>query len=228
MNVLLIDTETSGLPNFREPSDHPSQPHMLQLAAIMLDVGWDDAEFIVANETAKFNHFVKPDGWQVDERPIGDDGKPTAFSVHGISNAKLNAEGVPLTDLMDRFDAEFMAKADEVYAYGAGFDRRILRIAGFRRWGRDGHPRKGAVAPPWFCVLQTMTPLCQLPPTEAMLATGRNRFKPPKLSEAHRFAFDEDFDGAHDAMNDLRATLRLWRWVRESHGGKFTQLSAKD
>lgn len=33
-------------------------------------------------------------------------------------------------------------------------------------------------------------------------------FKPPKLSELHRFLFDEWFDGAHNAIVDVEATMR--------------------
>lgn len=39
MNLALFyDTETQGLPLFKEPSEHPSQPHIVQLAACLLDL----------------------------------------------------------------------------------------------------------------------------------------------------------------------------------------------
>lgn len=226
MKITMLDTETSGLPLWREPSDDPRQPHMLQLAALRLE--WDEDLFENPTRVIEFNRFVKPEGWQVDERPIGDDGKPTAFSIHGISNAKLNDLGRPLAEIMDEFDAEFLAPADELYAYGAAFDRRILRIASRRRWGQE-HPRKGAIAPPWFCVLATLTPLVKMTATGKMYDAGfGDKFKPPKLAEAHKWAFEEDFDGAHDAMNDLRATKRLWSHIRDKHDGAFVQISAKE
>ena len=33
-------------------------------------------------------------------------------------------------------------------------------------------------------------------------------FKPPKLAELYKFLFDEWFEGAHDAMIDVEATMR--------------------
>ena len=33
-------------------------------------------------------------------------------------------------------------------------------------------------------------------------------FKPPKLAELHKFLFSEFFEGAHDAMMDVEATMR--------------------
>jgi DNA polymerase III subunit epsilon len=33
--LLFFDTETTGLPDFRAPSDAPQQPHLVQLACIL-------------------------------------------------------------------------------------------------------------------------------------------------------------------------------------------------
>ena len=211
MNVLILDSESSGLPDWTAPSDAPQQPHMLQIAALRISLG--SIAFPQRAETP-FNAWIKPEGWAVDEREVGDDGKPTAFSINRISNAFLHEHGRPLAEVMDQFDAEFMAGAEEIYAYGAGFDRRILRIAALRRWGRDGHPRKGAAPPAWYCVLQTLTPLVALPPTDKMMNAGFKKFKPPTLAEAHTWAFGEGFDKAHDAAADLAATVRLFDHLR--------------
>lgn len=54
--------------------------------------------------------------------------------------------------------------------------------------------------------MKAMTPICKLPGTY-------DDFKWPRLSEAYRFAFNEDFSGAHDAMADVRACLRIYRWI---------------
>lgn len=35
--ILFYDTETNGLPLWREPSNHPGQPHITQLAAELCD-----------------------------------------------------------------------------------------------------------------------------------------------------------------------------------------------
>ena len=36
-NVLAFDTETANLPLWKEQSDHVDQPHLVELAAIMVD-----------------------------------------------------------------------------------------------------------------------------------------------------------------------------------------------
>ena len=40
---------------------------------------------------------------------------------------------------------------------------------------------------------------------EAMLAKGMTGYKRPSLTETYRHFFGRDFDGAHDAMADVRA-----------------------
>jgi inhibitor of KinA sporulation pathway (predicted exonuclease) len=37
----------------------------------------------------------------------------------------------------------------------------------------------------------------------------QEKFKFPKLSELHQWLFGEDFEGAHDALNDVKATSRI-------------------
>lgn len=36
--ALFYDNETNGLPLFKEPSNHPGQPHIVQLAAVLVDL----------------------------------------------------------------------------------------------------------------------------------------------------------------------------------------------
>jgi DNA polymerase III epsilon subunit-like protein len=54
-----------------------------------------------------------------------------------------------------------------------------------------------------------------LPPTESMKRWGRSgQNKTPKLVEAYRFFFGEDYDGAHSALADARACARVFFELR--------------
>lgn len=218
MKTMTIDTETggpkTGFPTYSDPSpagrgrsDHPDQPHMLAVAARLVEDG---------NVLRKIVRYQKPDGWKIDERLIGDNGKPTAFSVNKLGNDFLMEKGVPLAELMDELDAEYFAHADEIVAFNATFDRKILRIAYMRRYGRDGQPRKGVAPTPWFCPMKTLQPIMKMPPTQGMINNPRaGAFKPPKLMEAYQWAFGKTFEGAHGADADEQALYELWLHMRE-------------
>lgn len=53
-----------------------------------------------------------------------------------------------------------------------------------------------------ICTMQSATDYCQLP--------GRYGFKWPTLQELHNTLFKESFDGAHDALADVRACARCY------------------
>ena len=53
-------------------------------------------------------------------------------------------------------------------------------------------------------------PLCQMTPTDAMMATNRRTFKSPKLGEAYETLCGKTIEGAHSALVDTRAALEVW------------------
>jgi DNA polymerase III epsilon subunit-like protein len=50
-------------------------------------------------------------------------------------------------------------------------------------------------------------------PKVHLLKISHISFKWPKLTEAYRHCYDRDFDGAHDALADVRATADVFRWL---------------
>ena len=86
--------------------------------------------------------------------------------------------------------------ADIVVGHNVSYDEQILGYE-LDRLGRSGDytPIQS------ICTMRTSTDYCKLP--------GRGfAWKSPKLSELHRFLFDEYFDGAHNALVDVEATGR--------------------
>lgn len=109
--VLIYDTETTGIPDWKIPSDDPTQPHLVQLAAILCNV--DTKEIIQSIDL-----IIKPDGWTIPEE---------VTAIHGISTEKALEVGVS-----EKFAVEALlqirAGADRV-AFNKTFDQRIIRIA---------------------------------------------------------------------------------------------------
>jgi len=117
--IIAFDTETTGLPDWKIPSDDPSQPHIVQLAAGLFDV-----------ETKKMiqsiDVIVKPDGWEIPQE---------VSEIHGITTEYANKVGVPEEVALDIFLALWSER--KRIAHNTTFDNRIIRIATKRYKSED-------------------------------------------------------------------------------------------
>lgn len=190
--ILVWDTETTGLPDFKAPSDAAHQPHIVQLAAILVD-----PETLI--ERAAIDLIVKPDGWV-----IPDD----VAAIHGITTETAASCGVPEQAVVALFIALKAQAAIEV-AHNISFDRRIMRIA-MLRMGLARDEVEAMEGGESYCTMRSSTSIINLPPTGKMVAAGFSKPKPPKLSECVRHFFGEDLEGAHNALNDVRACARVY------------------
>lgn len=200
--ALFFDTETTGLPLFREPSEHPDQPHLVQLAVLLMDL--DKRETL-----AGMNVIVRPDGWV-----IPDD----VAAIHGITTEKALALGVSesmalgmLLELWNEGEPRMRI------AHNEQFDARIIRIALMRH--EDARLADAWKAAPSMCTAQMATPIMKLPPTEKMLRAGFNKHKTPNLGEAYRHFTGRELHGAHSAMVDVRACAEVFLAINGSRIG---------
>lgn len=189
--ILFYDTETTGLPVWQEPSDHPSQPHIVQLALLLAE---DDG-----TEIESHNAIVRPDGWIISDE---------VSAIHGITQERALADGIPESIAVNLYVTAMMRCSMRV-AHNQSFDERIVRIAMLRA-GILRRFIEFLETAPSSCTCTDTTALVNLPPSEKMAAKGMKRPKPPKLIEATRFFFNEDLPGAHDAMVDVRACARIF------------------
>jgi DNA polymerase-3 subunit epsilon len=196
MIILGFDTETTGLPVWSTPSDDSRQPHLIQLAAIL----YDDA----GRRIDHISTIVKPGA--------GARMEPEAFAAHGISLAMAEAEGMDCLKVLDRFH-EMASVATLIVGHNISFDVRIMRIAFARHRGF-----KWEAPCPTFCTMKRSSSIVNLPPTERMVRAGRNWPKPPKLIECMKHFFDEGLDGAHDALVDVEACMRVYFHLTQKLG----------
>jgi hypothetical protein len=89
--------------------------------------------------------------------------------------------------------------AAESWAFNAPFDDLVMRAA-FHRIGQPCELEKAVVK----CAMLKCTDIVKMPPKRRGDIYGW-----PKLIEAHRFFFKEDFEKEHDALADVRATARV-------------------
>jgi DNA polymerase-3 subunit epsilon len=139
MRAIFLDTETQGLPLFSEPSEHPRQPHIVQLAALLVDVE-------TRKTLASLDLVINPVDWE-----IPDD----VAKIHGITTEYARDVGVREEHAVELL-IQLWKRADFRVAHNEQFDARIVKIALHRHfpsgYGCDptsGRPAAPSARRPW-------------------------------------------------------------------------------
>ena len=192
MNLLTpYDTETTGLPLFKEPSDDPRQPHLVDICILAYDAG--------GNLVDSFEAMVRPDGWVI----------PNEVAViHGITTEMAMDMGIPEAEALDGFMA-IHERAGLRIAHNIQFDDRIMRIALSRYRGKEA--AEAFKSTPGYCTCQNSKNIVQCPPTAKMIAAGFGKqFKVPTVAEALLHFTGEELVGGHRARPDTEACARIY------------------
>ena len=190
MNVLFLDTETTGLPLWKEPSHHPGQPHIVQLAALMVNVD-------TRKTVATIDLTIRPEGWTIPDETA---------AIHGVTTEHALDVGVPESMALRLF-IEMWTRCAFRVAHNAPFDARILRIALTRHLPDLADSYKAGAEQ---CTQALSTPVLNLPPSEKMRAVGRTHAKSANLREAYEFFMGKPLEGAHTALADAQACRDVW------------------
>jgi len=178
---LFYDTETTGLPDFKMSAGWGGQPRICQLGAILTDQE--------GRVKAEANLLIKPEGWTIPAETT---------AIHGISQADAENYGLPIKTVLAIF-SRLVAKSYAVVAHNIRFDLFLLEIECSRLSSNLNLPKQH------LCTMEESREILKLPPTKRMASLGMTKFKNPNLQEAHRHFFGREFEGAHDAMADVRA-----------------------
>lgn len=116
MLVFAYDTETTGLPNWKQPSGDPSQPHLVQIAGLVASV---ETRKVIAS----VDLIIRPDGWEIPKE---------TSDIHGITTEYALEHGVPEAEAYAIFMSLWAGKFR--IAHNRTFDQRLLRIAA-KRYG---------------------------------------------------------------------------------------------
>lgn len=179
--ILFFDTETDGLPkNYKAPLTK------LDNWPRLVELAW-----IVTNDAGEeldwAEFIVKPEGFTIPE---------AASKVHGITQAIAMEKGAPLTGVLEQFVKAAQPVLSFV-AHNIAFDQKIV----------DAELLRNKLAPVVMpklkrCTMELSTEFCRL--------VGPYGPKWPKLQELYKKLFDEEFEGAHSALADIRACKRCY------------------
>jgi len=180
---LFFDTETVGLPkNWNAPlTDLDNWPRMIQIAWILCDSEGNKLDTQV--------YIIKPEGFTIPKE---------ASDIHGITIEIANKIGVPLFDVLLKFN-EAVKQAEFIVAHNISFDEKILGAELLRKDISSSFESTMKL-----CTMKSSTEYCQI--------QGRYGYKWPTLSELHIKLFGEDFKDAHDALVDISITEKcFWK-----------------
>lgn len=112
MNTAIIfDTETTGLPDWNNPSEAEHQPHLVQLAAHQVNL--ETFQILQSIDV-----IIKPESWDIPQETI---------DVHGITKEYAMDVGISERLAVEMF-IELWGGRNRV-AFNTTFDNRIMRIA---------------------------------------------------------------------------------------------------
>lgn len=178
-----FDTETTGLPkNWKAPVSDVNNWPR------MIQVGYILYDLAGQPLTTK-EYIIRPDGFIIPE---------DASNIHGITTEKAMDEGLPIYGVLEELHAE-IAKSSMLVAHNISYDENILGAEFLRENFSNIIPAKKR-----FCTMKSSKDYCALP--------GRYGYKWPNLQELHTKLFNERFEGAHNALADIKATADcFWR-----------------
>lgn len=160
---------------------------ILQLAWILTDENGE----VLERRNVLINHTIE---YEINEK---------AFEVHGISREMCQDDGCDPSDELSTLLGQMNA-ATQIIAHNLGFDWDMVAKDRTRYDVRLDLPDHSKV----FCTMRATTDICKIPH-----ANGRG-YKWPKLQELHVHLFGSEFDGAHDALADVKATARCFFELR--------------
>ena len=141
-------------------------------------------------EIKRQNRLIKPSGFTIPKN---------AEKIHGISTITANRFGASLRDVLIEF-TDAATACQIIVGHNLSFDLAMLKPEYLREdipFPLDGKRM--------VCTMRSATAWCRLPKLD-----GRPGFKWPKLDELYFRLFGEYFDDAHDALNDVVATKRVY------------------
>ena len=180
---IVFDTETTGLPKNYSASaeDSANWPHITQLSYAVFNEFGEPIKFV--------NHLIKPKGWTVPKEKF--------FIDNNMSTERCEAEGIDIEIALEEFITDRM-NAKYSIGHNISFDSKIIRAEMFR------NNRREEFTSPKICTMMKSTNYC------AILTDKSNKFKWPKLQELHKKLFGAEFEGAHDAFDDVQATAKCF------------------
>jgi DNA polymerase III epsilon subunit-like protein len=189
VKVLLLDTETNGLPKNRQ-----APASMTEAWPAILQLSW--ATYTITGRTMHLDSH-RDIGVALDPVIPWDAG---AAKVHGISETEART-GTPAARALAELAAALRC-VDVVVAHNLAFDKPVIRAAGYRVAATVPELRQlWPAGKAEFCTMRETRDLLQLPSPNDPLG----RFKPPRLNELYTWLYGHVYDISGATLHSARS-----------------------
>lgn len=187
MKILVIDTETTGLPK-RNTSIYNTNdwPHVIQLSYILFDIS--KKEFIY-----KCNEYIK--------LPTNINIEDSSVAIHGITNEMIKINGVNIKPLLNNLN-DILNMTDVIVGHNISFDKQMLMVEYIRH-----NIQSNLVNKTYFCTMKKYINVCKIN------NYNNKRYKYPKLSELYYHIFNNTSYNLHNSYNDILICLRCYYYI---------------
>lgn len=190
MKLLILDTETTGLPKNRNSSIYSTNewPNVIQISYIVIDTTLQtDDKYII---TDKVNTYIKI------KFPIPQD----SIAIHGITDDTLNTKGVDITYALNLLN-NAINNCDLIIGHNISFDKQLLIVENIRHNIISSFPKK-----PSFCTMKMYKEFCNIYITK----NTKPYLKYPTLQELHQATFNETITNLHNSYVDVLICTRCY------------------
>jgi DNA polymerase III subunit epsilon len=185
MRILVIDTETTGLPEKKNQSiyQHEKWPYIIQLSYIVYCT--NDSNIISLE-----NDYIKiPEHVNISEE---------SQKIHKITNNMIE-NGLSIQQALQKFNYN-ANKCDMIIGHNISFDKRMLLVEGIRN-------KIFVNMDLTYCTMKNTVELCKI---ERTSKNGEKYYKYPSLEELHVFLFKKKPKNTHNALIDILICLRCF------------------
>ena len=194
MIILVFDTETTGLPQFRVPPNSTNistWPYIVQLSYVVYDT---DKNRIIST----YDSIIRlPKEISISEE---------SSNIHGITNGMSEKSGYDIKDVLDIFNVA-LEKCDLLVGHNLEFDIDMILAESLRNSISSDKIRSVDN----YCTMKNSKKLCNI---KAKSNRGGFYIKYPSLKETHIKLFNTEPNNLHNSFNDVLVCLRCYYFMK--------------
>ena len=199
MKIMVFDTETTGLPEGRNPSIRETKkwPHIVQLSYILYNT--EERRVMMYNDDI----IRIPEDVKISEK---------SSSLHGITMSMCKRKGISIRNALNNFNIT-LKEADLVIGHNISFDKRMVMVESIRN-NMSQYFTVDGVRKREFCTMKNSVDICKI---EKLSPEGEKYYKYPSLTELYTKLFNNVPRNIHNSLVDVIMCLRCYCWLFENY-----------